>query len=70
MKTMTHTRKQPPLPIIDDQEKQRRFEAARDAEASLRIEGLFLSDEAKALMNRWVNCEITDEEYHKIVGIS
>lgn len=67
---MTHTRKQPPLPIIDDQEKQRRFEAARDAEASLRIEGLFLSDEAKALMNRWVNCEITDEEYHKIVGIS
>ncbi len=56
--------------MINEQEKQRRFEAARDAEASLRIEGLFLSDSDKALMNRWVNCEITDEEYEELGGLS
>lgn len=67
---MLSARKQKPLPLVDDQEKQRRLEAARDAEASLRIEGLFLSDEAKALMNRWVNCEITDEEYEQLAGLS
>lgn len=67
---MLGARKQKTIPVVDDQEKQRRFEAARSAEASLRIEGLFLSDDAKALMNRWVNCEITDEELKQLGGIS
>jgi len=67
---MLGARKQKPIQGIDDQEKQRRFEAARSAEASLRIEGLFLSEDTKALMNRWVNCEITDEEYEQLAGLS
>ncbi len=70
MKTMTHTQKQPPLPIIDEQEKQRRLEAASDAEASLRIEGLFISEEDKALSDKWINGEITDEEVEKIIESS
>ncbi len=65
MKTMTHTRKQPPLPIIDDQEKQRRLEAYRNAESSLRIEGLFLDGETKKVFEMWVTGKITSEEKSK-----
>ena len=43
-------------------EKQRRQEAANIAINNNAIEGLFVSDEAKDLLNRWVNGEITLEE--------
>ena len=43
-------------------EKQKRQEAANFAINNNAIEGLFLSDEAKDLLNRWVNGEITLEE--------
>lgn len=67
---MANNRRQNSIPLIDEQEKQRRFEAARDAEASLRISGFFLSEDTKALMNRWVNGEITDEELVQLAGLS
>lgn len=67
---MANTLKPTPLPPMDEKEKQRRLAAARNAEASLRIEGLFLSENDKALMNRWVNCEITDEEYEQLGGLA
>ena len=43
-------------------EKQKRQEAANFAINNNAIEGLFVSDEAKDLLNRWVNGEITLEE--------
>ena len=43
-------------------EKQKRHEAANFAINNNAIEGLFVSDEAKDLLNRWVNGEITLEE--------
>ena len=43
-------------------EKQKRQEAANFAINNNTIEGLFVSDEAKDLLNRWVNGEITLEE--------
>ena len=42
-------------------EKQKRQEAANFAINNNAIEGLFVSDEAKDLLNRWVNGEITLE---------
>ncbi len=67
---MLNARKQKPFPVIDEQEKQWRLEAARDAEASLRIAGLFISSESKALSNKWINGEITDEEYEQLSRLS
>ncbi len=67
---MANTLKPTPLPPMDEKEKQRRFEAARSAEASLRIEGLFVSPEDKVLSDKWVNGEITDEEYEQLAGLS
>jgi len=69
-KPMLGARKQKPLSVIDDQEKQRRLEAASDAEASLRIEGLFISEKDKALSDKWINGEITDEEVEQIIESS
>lgn len=43
-------------------EKQKRQEAANFAINNNAIEGLFVSDEAKDLLNCWVNGEITLEE--------
>ena len=43
-------------------EKQKRQEAANFAINNNAIEGLFVSDEAKDLLNRWVNGEITLED--------
>ena len=43
-------------------EKQKRQEAGNFAINNNAIEGLFVSDEAKDLLNRWVNGEITLEE--------
>ncbi len=42
--------------------KKTRQEAANFAINNNAIEGLFVSDEAKDLLNRWVNGEITLEE--------
>ena len=67
---MSDARKKKILPTIDEQEKQRRFEAARSAEASLRISGFIISKETKALTDKWVNGEITDEELAQLSGIS
>lgn len=67
---MANNRRQNSIPLIDEQEKQWRLEAARDAEASLRIAGLFISSESKALSNKWINGEITDEEYEQLSRLS
>lgn len=40
----------------------RRRRAARAADANLRIEGLSLSDEARALRERWIEGELTRDE--------
>ena len=50
---------------INKYEKQRRLEAYRNAEASLRIEGLFLDDQTKNVFEMWVDGSITSEEKTK-----
>lgn len=55
----------PKIIRIDDQEKQRRLEAYRNAEASLRIEGLFLDEETKNVFEMWVAGKISSEEKTK-----
>ncbi|HMS44219.1 MAG TPA: antitoxin VbhA family protein [Alphaproteobacteria bacterium] len=63
---MLGARKQKPIPpAIDEQEKQRRLEAYRNAEASLRIEGLSLDNETKDVFEMWVDGKITSEEKTK-----
>lgn len=64
---MLGTQKQKTLPLIDDQEKQRRSAAYRNAEASLRIEGFFLRSECKAILEDWKNGLITDQERNKLI---
>jgi len=53
--------------LIDDKEKQRRFEALRNAEASLRIEGLFLREESKKILDDWINGLISDQERNRLI---
>lgn len=43
----------------------RRQRAARAADANLRIEGLAMSEEAKALRERWIEGELTAEEWRR-----
>lgn len=62
---MANTLKPTPLPPMDEKEKQRRLAAARNAEASLRIEGLFLDEETKTVFEMWASGKITSEEKTK-----
>ena len=59
---MLGARKKNQSELIDDTEKQRRFEAFRKAEASLRIEGIFLDKETRSIFEMWVAGTITSEE--------
>lgn len=43
-------------------EVKRRRQAAQAAEASLRLEGLTMSESAKALQERWIAGELDEEE--------
>ena len=62
---MSGIRKKKTLPLIDVQEKQRRLEAARSAEASLRIEGLLLDKATKDVFEMWITGKITSKEKTK-----
>jgi hypothetical protein len=52
----------PMFPLVSDDEKKRRKEAAKEAEASLRLEGLASSPAMKAISAEWERGEITSEE--------
>lgn len=55
----------PKIVTIDDKERQRRLEAYKNTEGSLRIEGLFLDDKTKKVFEMWVAGKITSEEKTK-----
>jgi hypothetical protein len=64
---MLKAKKQNQTPVIDDHKRQLRLEALRKAEASLRIEGLFLEEDSKRILNDWVNGLISDEERNQLI---
>ena len=49
---------------IDDQERKARAEAVQYGFASVRMEGLEPGPEAEAIANRFIQGELTHEEYH------
>lgn len=49
---------------IHDKEHRLRAEAVRNGFASVRMEGLEPGPEAEAIANRFVNGELSPEEYH------
>ncbi len=49
-------------PTIDSKELERRRKLSEKSEANLRLEGLYISEEAKAIKELWLSGEIDDEE--------
>ena len=49
-------------PTIDSKELERRRKLSEKSEANLRLEGLYLNDEAKAIKQLWLSGEIDEEE--------
>ena len=50
------------VPTLTPAELERRREAARSADAHLRLEGLAMTESAKALRERWIRGELSEEE--------
>ena len=52
---------------ITEQERAKREEAYRDALTNLRLEGLEMDEQAKRILQRHVNGEITSEEFRAAI---
>ena len=50
------------IPTLSPAELERRREAARSADAHLRLEGLAMTESAKMLRERWIRGELNEEE--------